>query len=363
MAVSRLRLRDIQLSQLPLSVGICQNNVPAFAQLVNRAQERLLTCREAGEAGWWGSYAEVAFNASRTNPYITLPRGMARLISLNVCETPMPLQNQFYEYLRLGSGRWPKTSCGDTSSVCRQGPRVGLRRTSVPTWTDLTVPGYGLRFYPGDAADVGKRLLIGCLDANQQRVFTTDSGVQHNGVFVTLASPFVDLQLPATGVDLEISAITGIQKDITVGIVSIYQVNLTTGDLTLLLQMEPGEEVAAYTSYYLSELPTTCCTVPGATADTVQLTAMVKLDLVPVKVSTDYLLIQSAEAVIAECEAVMLERQQNPEAMAQAERMHRQAVRYLQGQLVHFEGKESPAIMFAPFGSARLEDQRIGLLQ
>ena len=362
MSVSRLRLKDVLQSRFASEIGLDDGDVPRIAEAVNSIQERLITCKEAGDTGWLGSYAEMAFNVSQTSPNLTTPRGVARLIRVNACDWPVRIENQFFEYLEFGSGHWPKLSCGSTSNVCASGPFKALRRNTVPTFTDLTVPGYGLRFYPGDPADVNLRDLVGCNDAFVSTIYTMDGPVQVRGVFTTLSLPSVNLTLPGTTSPLEISSINSIQKDITVGSLNIYQVNLSTGAQTLLLTMEPGETVAAYQRYYFNALPNSCCNPPGTAPGTVQLLAMAKLDLVPCVVDSDFLLIQSKEAIIAEGQAMRLGSMDSGEAKQQAAERHREAIRYLNGQLVHYEGKEQPAVLFRPFGSARLRNQRIGSL-
>lgn len=358
---TRKRLLDFQLSGGAETVGISSSDVASCAAIVNRVQERLITCREAGDHGWFGSYAEMVFNVDRDDPYITLPRGVARIISIAACQRPVPVANQFYEYLLFGDGTLPKTTCDGT--VCgEQLTRVLRRNSRATTFGDLTTPGYGLRFYSTAAADVGKRILVGCKDANGQEVFTVDGTTHTRGCYATFASTYADLTLPAATDPLEISTIDSIQKDTTTGIISVYEVNLTTGDQTLLLQMEPSERVASYQRYYISSLPTGCCPVDGST-DTVQLTAMVKLDLVPVRVATDYLLIQSIEAVIAEAQSIRLGESDSSDAKQQSFERHKAAVGFLNGQLVHYEGKNSPSVNFAPFGRMRLSRQRIGSLR
>jgi hypothetical protein len=360
--ISRLRLQDYQVSGGPELVGLCGSDTARVARLVNRVQERLLTCREAGETGWYGGYAEVVFNVDTSDPYITLPRGSARLLGLTACKSPIPLQNQFYEYMEFGSGNWPKIA---TVCACSKGVTQGLRRNTVPMQGTLTTPGYGLRFYTGNDDDAGKRVLVNCLDANGQAVFTEDGtyNTRTRGVYVTLAAPFTDMTLPGASAPLEVSAVLGVQKDQTIAPVTCYEVDIATStDMTLLLTMEPSEQVAAYTRYYLNHLPDGCCPVTGTTS-TVQVSAMVKLDLVKALVSTDYLLIQSLEAIIAEAQAMRLGEMDSADTKGQAVERHRQAIGYLQGQLVHYEGKDNPAVNFAPFGTARLLNQRIGLMR
>ena len=50
----RPRLRDFQLSGLSEKVGVCASDTARCAALVNRVQERLMYCREAGDNGQRG---------------------------------------------------------------------------------------------------------------------------------------------------------------------------------------------------------------------------------------------------------------------------------------------------------------------
>lgn len=362
MAVSRLRLYDLATEpSWSQATGHVPGDVYSNSKTANRVQRRLMTCRENGDTGWWGGYAQFAFNVTQSNPFITLPRGSARLIRIDACNHPIPISNQFQEFLEFGDGHWPQQFCSDISQ-CVAGPLSGFRRNTVPTFTDLATPGNGLRIFVANAADAGKRVLVGCTDANGQVIYTIDNEVQVNGVFVTLASPFADVILPETTIPIELGSITAIQKDITLGPVSFYQVNLTTGASSLLLTMEPGETVAGYSRYYLNALPKNCCPPPDGQTDTVQILGMVKLDLVPAQVYTDYLLIQSIDAMVAEAQAARLGDSDAPTAKQQAAERHREAIRYLQGQLVHFEGKEFPAMKFSPFDGESLARQKIGWL-
>lgn len=363
MPVSRLRFKDVMESRLPSDLGVCQSDWRSLARLVNAAQERLITCPEAGDVGWWGSYAEMVFNVSRNSPTLVLPRGIARLIGVDACDTPIPISNQFYEYLRFGSGRWPKTSCSTTTCSGMPGGLRGFRRSVACTFADIASTNKFLRIYPTEAADENMRVLVSGLDANGTGISTLDGLIRVNGVFSTLALPFVDVTLPGTSTPLEISAIAGIQKDVTLGYVHFYEVDITTGMQRLLLTMEPSEKVAAYQTYFFYKLPQGCCQAAGASDDSlVQLKALVKLDLVPVVADSDYLLIQSTEAIIAECQSIRYSEMDSTESVGKSAERHRAAIRYLNGQLRHYEGIETLAVNFAPFGNARLANQHIGRL-
>src|SRR5438128_2469659 len=346
----RPTLQDVLTSELPQAIGHCAADVFNVSAAVNAATQRLLYAREGGDAGWAGAWAEIAFDLTQSEPVFTAPYDVARIESLDVCTFPVPIQNQFYEYLRYGFGRWPKSVC----ATDRCAPLIAYDRGTVPTFADLQPPNTKLWVYLTDTGDAGKRVLIQGKDNNGVIVRTLDGLVQVSGQFLTLSAPFV-------ATPQEWRAITGIQKDTTLGRVSFYEFNTVTSAQRLLLTMEPGETVASYRRYYVGGLPSSCCN-PPTVGNTVQVTALVKLEFVPVRVPTDYLLIGNVEALTHEAQAGRYMKMDTDNAKQQAEYHHRAAIRLLQGQLVHQTGKLLPAINFAPFGTARLKHQKIGTL-
>jgi len=348
---TRLRLYDCRHSRLPTLVGLCAGDIPNIANYVNSAQRRLIYANEAGEEGWNGTFAEIAFTVNRTNPYWTGTRDIARLQGVNVCQVPFEINNQFLEYLRFGNGRLPKTFL-----TCPPTIQQVFTRNNVPTFVDLSNPPQIIEVHAGDAADIeaGKRVLIQGTDNNGTTIYTQDGLNQVQGEFVVLESPFVS---PSA----QFNSITGIQKDVTHGQVRIYQTDPATGEQVLLLTMEPGEETASYRRYYFSNLPSTCCqTSPGTASQNVTVTAIAKLEMIPVVVDTDYCLIQNLEAIIEEAQSVRYSEIDTPAAKQMAQERHLQAIRLLRGEMTHYQGIDDVAVDWAPFGSARLSRLKIG---
>ncbi len=330
---------------------MCQDNVPGIAGYVNSAQRRLLMCREAGDEGWWGTWAEVAFDVSRAEPYITLPRDIARLEAITVCSRPVIIQNQFFEYLNFGNGRLPKLNRN-----CNQGLLTGLVRNNAVTFTEMTNAPQYLVAYATDSRDYNKRVLFQGSDADMVPIWTTDVANQVEGQFVNLAA--TPAMTPQT-----FSSISGIQKDITVGIVRIYQHDPVTAEEVLLLTMQPSEQTASYRRYYLNQLPCGCCPSPQCNDGTlVQVTAIAKMDLIPVVSDTDYCLIQNLEAITEECAAIRYSEMDSPTAKQMSRERHQMAITLLNGELVHFIGGKDVAVGVYPFGSAHLRRQKIGWL-
>lgn len=357
----RLRLYDVRVSRLPETVGLCQGDTARIAAIVNSAQRRLLYCKEAGEEGWNGGWAEIQFTVSQTSPFFTCTPDIARLEFIDICNRPVTLNNQFVEYLRFGNGRFPKIFQG-----CHRGCRSGevFSRNNVPTFTDLTAPPQFLTVFPNDPSDAGKRVLLQGTDQNGNIIYSEDGGIRITGIFVSLAAPFV--QTPLT-----FNSITGIQKDVTNGTVQIFQTDPNSGAQVLLVTMQPWETTAWYRRYYFNDLPFSCCSLAGlnpcisppATTPTVAavtVTALAKMDFVPVYADTDYCIIQNLEALIEESQSVRYSTMDSDQSKRLEAQKHKDAVRLLNGELNHFYGTDYPAINVAVFGSARLEHQMIG---
>jgi len=353
-----LTLADILNSDLPASVGKCASDVAGVASIVNRATERLLYAKEVGDPSWWGGWAELVFNVDRDDPFIVLPREFSTIISADVCSFPVNIANQFYSYLKFGFGRWPKRTCSSTDASCS--PLTIYDRGIVPTFQPIVGTRKSLRFFVTDPADVASRILTGCLDSNGQVVRSLDGLVQVSGLFTVLDAPFSDLAIE--GIPLEIQLVTSLQKDTTLGRIAVYQLDLDSGDTRLISSMDPTERASGYRKYYLGGLPQNCCNASNTSASTVQVDVLAKRSLLPVFGPTDFLLVQSIEALLLEAQAVRMSGVDGLASKSEAQEYHRQAIRLLNGQSVHFEGKLNPAVQFAPFGSARLSRQRIGTL-
>lgn len=349
--MNRLRLYDCRISRLPSDLGICQSDITRVADAVNTAQRRLLYAPEASDEGWWGTWAEMAFNLTSTQPCVTMPREIARLEAITVCDEPVPIQNQFYEYLDFGNGRMPKQFLQRCTTPLLQ----MYSRNNSPVFTDLSNAPQYMTVYPTSSDDFGKRVFISGTDNNDKVIYSIDNGVTVRGVFLTIASP-------SSTTSVLFKTITGVQKDVTTEPIELHQTDPTTGDEVLLLTMEPGEQVASYRRYLLDPAPVTCCTYPVTEAQPIQVTAIAKLDLIPVRVDTDYCLIQNLEAIIEEAQSWRYSTIDTVAAKQMAQEKHRQAIRLLNGELTHFLGVQKPAINFAPFGSARLVNQRIGTM-
>lgn len=373
----RLRFNDFLLSEGPQLVGLDKSDLPRCAAIANRADERLLTDRAMGDEGPVGAFAEMAFSVSRENPFITCPRGVARLEAIDICQRPVPLHNQFFEYLEFGNGRMPKM---DRWGRCHWGHAAGYERNFACTMTDISNPPQQIQIFPKDQADTIPnpktgaipRVLLQGLDENGAIVTSIDGNcpVPVQGEFVTLAWPY------ALSVN-SYSTLTGVQKDFTQGAVELWQSDPIWGMADILSTMEPTETTGWYRRYYINNVPRSCCSsfrpiivnkqppscdCPHPKKEWVMVTAIAKLDLVPVVVPTDYFVIQSLEALISECQSIRMSRMDDTASAQKSADYHQKAIKLLLGQCQHVYGKNTPASNFAPFGRYGWERVNLGMI-
>jgi len=362
--VRRLRLLDLRLSRLPTALGLCVSDINSIAARVNAAESRLLICREAGDEGWWGSWCEMAFTVSQAAPYWTAPRNVARIEAVSVCDRPIRLENDFYEYLRFGNGRLPKQFFQERHCLTQC-----LARNNAPGFLDITSPPQYVAVYSTSPSDAGQRILVQGQDPNGVDYWTLDGPNRVKGYYVTVKAPF-SIVSDGNGNAIPFSAITGYQKGGTVGYIQFQQMSPSSGAQVPLHTMDPSETTGWYRRYYFDSLPFSCCQsggpppcpAPPPPPQPIQVTAIVKLDPIPVRFDTDYLVLQNLEAIIEECQALRYEEMDDTNAKTFATLHHKTAVGLLNGELVHYMGKNQPAVIFAPFGSARLERQKIGCM-
>lgn len=343
--MNRIRLYDFRISGAPESCGICFTDIARVANLLNEAQQRLLTDPNAPDEGWWAGYARYAFTVNPPFSYIVTPREVARIILMDVCKQPLAIKNEFFEFLEFGRGFQP-VGCEANRQQCGQIPQAYERET-VTTINDF-VAGNSIRIYPLNSVDVGKRVLIQGTDTNNKTIYGT-SLLTGNPI---LGESMV-IEVPFTDTTNTFNTVTHIQKEQTNGDVVFHMVD-QFGNETPLTSMEATEQTALYRKYFLNGLQNRCC---GQSPQ--QVLAMCKLDYIPAQSDQDYLLIQSLPALVEECMAVRYSRMDTPGSQQMAAAKHARALQLLFGQLDHFLGKQSAAITVPLFGNDRLRLQPI----
>lgn len=344
----RRRLLDVRRTMIPQVIGSISADLPTLCQYVNTAQERLILC--GGDRGWWGTWFKTIWDVDVADPYITCGREIARVTDMAVCGTPIQMHNEFYEFLEAGIGIQPSTCYQELCGY----PVQTFERGTVYTMVDIPDDGsnYTLRVYTKDNRDIGKRILISGLDQNDVIIRNTDGTNEVSGEYLEFAAPFVDSVA-------FFSKITGIQKDVCFRDIDLYAVNATTGVETLLSTFAPDEEVPIYRRYYIANMPSSCC---SSSTGSVQVVGMAKLEFVPVRQDTDFLIIGNLPALEEEIKSIWFGRMDDPKMFAVSIARHKNAIHFLNEEIKHYQGTTQPAILNPIFGTASLEAQRIGSL-
>ena len=264
-----------------------------------------------------------------------------------VCNFPIRIQNQWYEFLEAGIGPVPKP-CGNQWID----PLEAFERGVWPTAFDMVGTNNFLRVYISDPRDVGLRMLVSGTDANGNSIYSTDGSMEVIGTYLTFQQPFF-----TTG--FVVTSITSVQKDLTYGDVRLYQVDATTGVETLLSKYGPDETAPAYRRYYINSLHG-CHSSTATLTTNIQVKAMAKLEFLPARRPTDFLIIGNLPALKEECLAIRYGEMDSGTGAAMANQKHRAAIRLMNQEMTHYLGKDRVAVNFAPFGTAKLEHQNIG---
>jgi hypothetical protein len=290
-----MTLADAKLSRIPQSIGACATD-PRFIQILNEATQILLQ-----EGLWWGAYAR--FRICADFGCITLPRGIATIESAAICGQPITMRSQWFEFLENGWGTRNTTteSSGPsgTDSCCGRNSwswsRDAIYRGRFPTFSDVQGVDKRLRFVCDLASDVGKIVLALGYDENGNWIRTLQSGTWKDGELITLA------QSPGTNSSKLFSGITDLQFPSTMnGQTWLYEYDTTLLTQRLIGAYQYDDTRPSFARYYFPSI----CPPSTTGCPTSQVEIMAKLDFIPVKNDTDYLLIGNLPALKRMCMAI-----------------------------------------------------------
>ncbi len=292
----RTTLAQLRASRIPAYLGLCATD-PRIVQWCNEAQQRLLT---GGD--WVGTYGRYVFCLDEG--CITWPRQIATIDAVAVCDRPIQVRNEWFEF--LDSGPWIQSgdSCNNDSNspFCnRYGGLQLYDRGEAVTFADIRGTNKKIKVYIDNANDAGKTILIQGYDENGQWILTDDGST--DGELVTLAA------LPVTTTHF-FSSITGIQKQVTKGNVRLYEYDTDEATQRAIAVYEPDETTPVYRRSIipgLSQLSNNGCCNTDEDCTTKTVTVMAKLAFIPVVKDTDYLIISNLGAMKLAMKALQME--------------------------------------------------------
>ena len=295
----KLTVSDLQSSRIPAALNICPTD-DRFYAWANEAEEMMLN-----QGRWIGSVMESQFCVS--DACLTFPRQVADIRRLAICGYPTEVQGSWYQFTRLVTDLKQYSGCSDgtCATSCNTSCGCGsleLRMKAGTSCSFATTIGSNklIRAYPLSGADVGKRILFQGRDSNGIWVRTVIDGVMSDGEQVLLSQPFVQ-----TGTTWGPGSPVAVQKDVTSARVLVYEYDTVTTLERALAEYEPSETRPSYRVGYIPGFTGSggcCCS--DITATTKTITALVKLQHVPLASPGDWLILQNLSAYKAAMVAV-----------------------------------------------------------
>jgi hypothetical protein len=258
------------------------------------------------------------------------------------CETPITIRNQWFENIQGVGLQTPRRNCAGGN--CNEGLFVndqwcnfgnGYDRGTGCTFNEIRGLNKKIRVYNDIAeADDAYITLMG-YDENSQWVLTEVDGVWIDGERVPFATPY------ATSTKF-FSNLTAVIKPITNGNIRLYEYNTDTTTQRALSVYEPSEENPAYRKMLVPGLENArCCNTSCSEDDDdsecrrVKITAIARLEYVPVSAPTDWVIPGNPDAVAEMMMSVRAGEMHNEEQMV----FHEQkCLSMLNTQLRHYLG-------------------------
>lgn len=283
--MSRTTLYDIRYNSLVpdrLNMRAVDSRIPKY---VNAYQQRLLT---AGR--WWGAYAR--FHVCSINGCVTMPPQIATVERAAVCGSPVPVHDLWWEFLDNGwgteAGNAGCASCGGSFGCgCAYGAKY---RGNFATFDDLIGINKKLLLVCDLASDVGKQVLALGYDSNGNWVRTSQGGTIKDGELITLA------QSPGTQSVTKFSSITDLQPPSTLdGQWWLYEYNVDTTDQRMIGHYQYWETRPSYPRYRFGGICNSETAEEGECNKTL-IEVIAKLEFIPVKNDSDYLILGNVPA-------------------------------------------------------------------
>lgn len=283
-----LTFKQLKDSRVPKRLGYCPTD-DRFREDYNFTQEQLLA-----HGRWWRTIVWVQFCVD-TLGCVVLPRNIGAVERWAANGRPSHMENWYWSFIRY-VGRIPQcNSCGNrgsaTGSACPCGALYTVQQGVSPLNIRMqAVPGPAfVKLYPRSTTDVGKRVLLQGYDGANQWVRKQYPTGWVDGEYITLASPFAISSS-------QYVAVTGAQKDLTNESVLVHSYNAATFTEVKLAEWDSDEENPSYQVYQMPKSACVRCRT-GVAGCSSTVDALVKLEHIPVRVDTDWLLIGDLVAI------------------------------------------------------------------
>lgn len=322
-------MRTLTLSEakatLARAIGVCTTD-SIITTYANEAQERLLN-RPDDPLGSWARY-QLCLGQ---DDCLSWPRFVRTIQSFAICDTPGIIRDQFFEFIGYPNGiglqdedNMPGTMLIDRGTACAFDDVNAT--TAVPKKIEVVAD---------NAADAGKTITLRYYDVNGNKVYSSIGGTVQEGEQLTIASP---PSVVRTGSNVMTGGLYHVVKATTDYPVRLYEVNASTLARTKTLAIyEPGETVPVYRRSFIPGLSdmSACEDATTDCTENKRITAMVKLQHVPVVVDNDPFVIGNLAALKLMVMAIVREEQNRHD---EALMLEQKAQRELDGEVASYLG-------------------------
>lgn len=304
----RSTMQDLLDSSVPKVLNMAPTD-PRIYRYANESVQRLIS-----RGAWWGTRGKFRFCTS--DDCLVWPRQIASIEAVAVCDQPITVRNGWFEFLESGYGL-QDSSCG--------APNL-LDRGETCTFADIRGTNKKVKVYADVAEDADAKILIQGYDENDNWIRTEPNGAGtgwEDGEYVG-----INAATPQTSTKF-FKAITSVQKPETNGVVRLYELNNDDATQRAIAVYEWDETRPIYRKSH----------IPGLTHDgddcQQTVTVMAKLEFIPVKKATDWLLIGNIPAIKDMCQSIF---KSECNLFEESAAWEAKAIRELQTELRHHMG-------------------------
>lgn len=251
---------------------------PRFTAVANESMQRLVWMGAV-----WGLVAR--YRCTTTDGLLVWPKGIAGILAFALNRCAYPHHGIQWDFQALGMGI-QDVPCGTAPCGGSWCPGTGaIDMGTLPVQTPITGTTNKVKVYCDMVSDAGTPILIMGLDQNGNWIRTLQGGVWQDGE-VVLASVLGTLSVNY------FTAITGVQKQVTNGPIRMYAYDTALLSQTSLAIYDYDD---VNPSFRVSRVPIGCVNQPSPCS--FQVDVLVKLDFVPVRMDTDFLVIGNLPAI------------------------------------------------------------------
>ena len=263
--------------------GVCGSS-DAFRSYLNKAVRMLMT-----RGNFWGTVQLMRFCVY--NECLTWPRQVGTVLAVSTCGQLVNVWNNWFQFTHLAShGDIRNSGFSIDGFACRGNLNMENQGTTPVYFQVPCGNNFYVRSYPSVRADIGKTITIFGIDSNGQVVRTKNAaGIWQEGVTIVNALPFVSTPM-------RFREVTRIVRDATSAPGRLFYYDPDNNVLRDCATYDPTDTAPDFRFTKIPGLMShrACCTCANGAR---QVSALVKLQFIPVENDNDLVLIGNLDAI------------------------------------------------------------------